>query len=504
MSDTHPADLGVVEAAEAMSAGRLTSEELTRSCLARIHARDSSYGAWRTVYEERALQAAREADARRSAGSAGPLTGVPLGLKDVVGVAGLPFCADSPLLDGNVAAEDSRAWACLRRAGMILLGHLHCGEFAVGTWGSNPWNARFSPGGSSSGSAIALATRTAPATLGTDGRGSIRIPADHNGVTGMKPTFGLVSTYGCIPISFTYDVVGPMARSAVDCAVVLAVLAGRDTADSATLAQPAQLRFPSMPRAGPKPLSGTRIGVPRFDDGVLAAGVASVFARFQEELADLGATLVPYDRPPNPLEDNEGGGGGWKSILGAEALAIHQQFEGREHLHREEFAVYYTQITDDVGTAVDYVRAQSKRGELVSTWRAIFGEHRLDAVVEPGGAGEIWKVDEELDLAHFPWFYSMWNDANFPVLSIPAGLSATDGGPVGMQIVAPPFHDADVLRIGIDYQAATPYHRAEPPDLDDRPSYDPPTVPNEGQQPHWVPQCSPLGAAIFAREAPRA
>jgi aspartyl-tRNA(Asn)/glutamyl-tRNA(Gln) amidotransferase subunit A len=496
VSAVHPADLGVVEAAEELAAGRLTSEELTRACLERIASRDPSFGAWRTVYEDEALAAAREADARRGSGEAGPLAGVPVGLKDVIGVAGLPLSGDSELLAGNVATEDATVWARLRAAGMVLLGHLHCGEFAVGTWGSNAWDARFSPGGSSSGSAIAVATRTAPVTIGSDGRGSIRIPADNNGVTGMKPSFGLVSTSGCIPISFTYDVVGPLGRSARDCATVLALLAGRDDADPATLLQPDGLRFPSSPRSGATPLSETRIGVPRFADGTLAVGVATVFDRFQEELRSLGATLVPYDRPPNPLEDDEGRGG-WKSILGAEALAIHEQFHGREHLHREEFAVYFAQITDEVGTSVDYVRAQSRRGELVATWRAVFSENRLDAVVEPGGSGEIWKLAEELDLAHYPWFYSMWNDANFPVLSLPAGRSPTDGGPVGMQIVTMPFRDDVALQIGIDYQAATDHHTAEPPDLDDRPPYEPPPVPSEGKQRPWVPQVSPLEAFVF-------
>jgi aspartyl-tRNA(Asn)/glutamyl-tRNA(Gln) amidotransferase subunit A len=496
MSVVHPADLGVVEAAEELAAGRLTSEELTRSCLDRIASRDESFGAWRTVYHDEALDAAREADARRRAGDVGPLTGVPVGLKDVIGVAGRPLAGDSQLLAGNVATEDATVWIRLREAGMVLLGHLHCGEFAVGTWGSNPWNARFSPGGSSSGSAIAVATRTVPATLGSDGRGSIRIPADHNGVTGMKPSFGLVSTHGCIPISFTYDVVGPMARSARDCAALLTVLAGRDTADGATLVQPARLSLPSGPRSGPTPLSGTRIGVPRFADGQLAAGVATVFGRFQEELARLGATLVPYDRPENPLEADEGRGG-WKSVLGAEALAIHRQFHGREHLHREEFSVYYSQITDEVGTAVDYVLAQSRRGELVATWRRIFADLRLDLVVEPGGSGEIWKLDEDLDLTDYPWFYSMWNDANFPVLSLPAGRSPTDGGPVGMQVVAEPFRDAAALQLGIDYQAATDYHTAEPPDLDGRPPYEPPAVPDGGPQPAWIPPVSPFAAFVL-------
>jgi len=158
MSVRHPANLGVVEAAEAMAAGRLTSEELTQACLARIAARDSSFGAWRTVYEERALNAAREADARRGSGEAGRLTGVPVGLKDVIGVAGLPFSADSTLLEGNVATEDSTAWARLREAGMILLGHLHCGEFAVGRGAPIPGTHASAP----AGRAVAAASHSPP------------------------------------------------------------------------------------------------------------------------------------------------------------------------------------------------------------------------------------------------------------------------------------------------------------------------------------------------------
>lgn len=509
---THPADLGVAEASAALQAGRLSSEELTAACLERIEARDPLYSAWLNVYRDRALEAARAADRRLQAGNAGLLVGIPLGLKDVIGVAGLPLTADSAVLRGNVSPVDSTAWARLRDAGAVLLGHLHCGEFACGTWGVNPWGDEFSPGGSSSGSGVAVAARMAPATLGTDGRGSIRIPAAFLNLTAVKPTFGLVSTAGCIPITFTYDVVGPMARSAADCALLLEAVAGPDPQDPATIAQPPGLSFLVEPRPGPCPLTGTRIGVPRFADGFLAEGVAAVWARFTEELADLGATLVDYDRPENPLEENGGAGAGWQTILGAEALAIHAQFADRRDLHRSEFRALFDPIVSNVGTAVEYVQAQIKRAELFATWRALFEELRLDAVVEPGSAAEVLRKEQlpstpaqeaehPLDVEAIPWLFAMWNDVNFPVLMLPAGRSHVDGGPVGMQVVGLPFTERALIQIGLDYQTATAYHTEEPPDLDGggRAPFAPPPEPDAGPQPPYRPVPSPLGGIFPAR-----
>lgn len=505
----HPADLGVCEAAAALRSGTFTAEELTLACLERIAARDLYYSAWLNVYEDSAVAAARAADQRLASGDAGPLTGVPVGLKDVIGVAGRPLTADSAVLRGNVAQVDSTAWSRLQDAGMVLLGHLHCGEFACGTWGVNPWDNSFSPGGSSSGSGVAVAARTVPATLGSDGRGSIRIPAAFLNVTALKPSFGLVSVAGCIPITFTYDVLGPMARSAADCAELLDAVAGPDPRDRATIGQPDGLSFAVQPRPGPLPLSGARIGLPRFADGFLASGVAEVWARVEEELAGLGATPVAFDRPDNPLEENGGAGAGWQTLLGAEALAIHAQFVERRHLHRDEFKALFNPMVEQVGSALEYVQAQMKRAELVATWRGIFRELQLDAVIEPGSAAEVLKTDElpaseasadehPLDIEAIPWLFGMWNDANFPVLSLPAGISPTDGGPVGMQLVGLPFTESTLLQIGVDYQAATDHHTAEPPALDDaaRTPFAPPVVPNDGPQPAYVPVASPLDGLL--------
>jgi aspartyl-tRNA(Asn)/glutamyl-tRNA(Gln) amidotransferase subunit A len=325
-----------------------------------------------------------------------------------------------------------------------------------------------------------------------------------NGITGLKPTFGLVSTSGCIPITFSFDVVWPMARTAADCALLMSALAGPDPSDHTTLLQPRELAFPHEPRGGDRPLEHTRIGVPRFAEGFLAGGIAVVFDRFQDELRGLGATLVPFDRPPNPVEDNGGTGAGWMTVLGAEAMAIHAQFAERTHLHRPDFVELFDPMTQHIGTAVEYVRAQMKRAELAETWAGIFASLRLDAVIEPGNSGEIWKLTEEgrLDPASLGAayaFHGTWNDTNFPALSVPAGLSPSDGGPVGIQVIGLPFSDPHLLQIAIDYQAATEYHAAVPAGLQDAsyPPYVPPPVPDGGPQPAYVPVRSPFDIVMI-------
>ena len=493
----HPADLGLLEAAAALRSGQLSSAELTQSCLDRIASRDPRFGAFLRLYSEQAMRAAAAADVAREAGSAGPLTGIPIALKDVIGAAGLPLTADSAVLQGNVAAVDSTVWRRLRAAGLVLIGHLHCGEFACGLWGANPWGQDFSPGGSSSGSGVALAARMVPATLGTDGRGSIRMPAAFTGVSAVKPTFGLVSTAGCIPITFTYDVVGPMARSAADCAALLSVLAGPDPEDRATLTQPPVPRYPDQPRPGRWPLRGTRVGIPLFADAP-SAGVTEVFDRFQADLARLGAELVSFDWPSNPLEGQHDAGD-WVHILGAEAQAIHEQFKGREGLYRDEFLTLFTPMKAS-GTAVDYVRAQIKRASYIDTWSALFARHGLTAVVHPACNDELFRVGSELTNGAGPrLMFGVWNDTNFPVVSVPAGLSPTDGSPVGMQIAGLPYTEQDLLQVAVDLQAATDYHLASPPGLDAGPDYQAPQRRETSPQPPFQPVRSPLNAAIPLR-----
>jgi aspartyl-tRNA(Asn)/glutamyl-tRNA(Gln) amidotransferase subunit A len=498
MAAAHPADLDVLEASAALRSGELSSRELTAACLERIVQRDARFGAFIRVYETQAARAALRADELQASGSAGPLTGVPIALKDVIGSAGLPLTADSALLEGNVAADDATVWARLGARGMVLVGHLHCGEFASGVWGLNPWGPSFSPGGSSSGSGIALAARMVPATLGTDTRGSIRMPAAFTGVSGIKPTFGLVSTAGVIPFSYTSDVVGPMARSAADCAALLQVMAGRDRADRATLAQPRGPAFyPTEPRPGQRPLAGVRIGIPDFAGDPPSPGVAEVYARFQDDLAGRGAELVSFPWPANPLERGEGRNiGSWTHILGAEIQVIHEQFADRRHLYRDEFLGLLAPLRT-AGTAIDYVRAQLARAQLADTWTRIFAEHELSAVAHPACQDELFRTDVELTYEELPrLMLGVWNDTGFPVVSIPGGLSPADQSPVGMQLAGLPHDEAVLLQIAIDVQAVTDYHRQSPADLDSGRDYTPPARRNAGPQPPYVPGLSALNAVV--------
>jgi aspartyl-tRNA(Asn)/glutamyl-tRNA(Gln) amidotransferase subunit A len=504
MAAGNPADLDLLEAAAALTAGEISSRELTAACLERIAQRDSRFGAFIRVYEQQAADAARQADERRAHGSAGPLNGLPIALKDVIASAGLPLTADSAVLEGNVAADDATAWARLRAEGMVLIGHLHCGEFASGVWGINPWGPTFSAGGSSSGSGIALAARMVPATLGTDTRGSIRMPAAFMGVSAVKPTFGLVSTAGVIPFSYTSDVTGPMARSAADCAALLQVMAGRDPADRATLSQPAgPASYPTRPRTGPRPLAGTRIGIPRFGADPPSPGVADVYARFQDDLASLGAELVSFPWPGNPLEGRGRNLGDWTHVLGAEIRVIHEQFADRGHLYREEFLGLLAPLR--TGTAMDYVRAQVTRAQLVRTWTCLFAEHELSAVAHPACQDELFRTDVELTYGELPrLMLGIWNDTGFPVVSIPAGLSPADRSPVGMQLAGLPHTEAVLLQVAIDLQAATDYHRQSPPDLDHGPDYEPPARHSAGPQPPYVPGLSALDAVVPLNPLPGA
>jgi aspartyl-tRNA(Asn)/glutamyl-tRNA(Gln) amidotransferase subunit A len=506
MTIAHPADLDLLEAATALNAGEISSRELTAACLERIADRDGKFGAFIRVYEREAAQAALRADEIRARGLAGPLTGLPIALKDVIASAGLPLTADSAVLEGNVAEADATAWGRLRAAGMVLLGHLHCGEFASGVWGINPWGPTFSPAGSSSGSGIALAARMVPATLGTDTRGSIRGPAAFMGLSAVKPTFGLVSTAGVIPFSFTADVTGPMARSAADCAVLLQVMAGPDPADRATLSQPAgPARYPAQPRPGPRPLAGTRIGIPQFDAAdALSPGVAEVYARFCGDLTSQGAELVAFPWPANPLDGSGGRNlGDWIHYLGAEAQVIHEQFADRSHLYRDQFLGLLAPLRS-AGTATDYVRAQVARARIADTWTRVFTEHELTAVAHPASQHELWRTDVEVTHeARSRNMPGVWNDTGFPVVSVPAGLSPADQSPVGIQLAGLPHSEAALLQVAIDLQAVTDYHRQSPADLDHGPEYVPPARHVAGPQPPYVPPLSALNAIIPVNPAAR-
>ena len=302
-------DLTLHGLARALKAGDASSVEATEACLARAEA-TASLGAYLHVDRDGALAAARAADARRAQdGAAGPLDGVPIGLKDIFLAEGLPATCASKILDGFVAPYDGFAVGKLRAAGAVLLGKLNMDEFAMGSstehsaYGAarNPWDPERVPGGSSGGSAVAVASGSAFAALGTDTGGSIRQPASLCGIVGMKPTYGRVSRYGVIAFASSLDQVGPMTKDVTDCGLLLGAIAGHDPFDSTS----ARAEVPDYLDGIERGVAGMKLGVPKeyFVDGIdpeVRAAIDAALADYQR----LGAELVEIScrtrRTPSP------------------------------------------------------------------------------------------------------------------------------------------------------------------------------------------------------------
>ena len=442
---TDPADLGVLEAGSLLQRGGLSSRELVDACLDRIRDRDgvrsrdgdkASINAWVRVYEDDARAAADRADARLAAGDASPLCGVPIGLKDLYAVAGKPLTASSLVL-GDVPERSSDAWARLEAAGMVLLGHLHTHEFAAGGTTDqvgNPWALERSAGGSSGGSAAALAARMTPAATGTDTAGSLRIPSAFCGTSTLKPTRGLVSIRGIVPLGWTFDHPGPMARSVEDCEPLLSALAGaRSPAERAPLRRVAV---------------SPRLGLVELD-----ADVADGFDAALDACRSVGAELV--ERPPPGVELDLGLT--FLDLVCTEMLAYHRRFDDRRDLYRPSIRGFLEYAEQRALPAEEYVAAQERRAEATATWLDWFALNRIDALIEPTvplvarlrGAGydEAFTDVDEISLTHY------WDWTGFPVAAFPSGVGRRSGLPVGVSLVGPAGSDWDVLAAGVTLQA---------------------------------------------------
>jgi aspartyl-tRNA(Asn)/glutamyl-tRNA(Gln) amidotransferase subunit A len=467
---SNPADLDVAEASELLAARSLSASELVKACLARIRERDgthshdgdpASVNAWVRVYDEDALAAARACDERLSAAAAerdGPapaLCGVPIGLKDLYGVAGKPLTASSRLLD-EVPVADCDAWARLRAHGMILLGHLHTHEFAFGGTTDqvgSPWSLDRSAGGSSGGSAAALAGRMTPAATGTDTGGSLRIPSALSGTSAIKPTPGLVSLAGIVPLSTTFDHAGPMARTLADCALLLAAMAGRDRRKPASAARWPVRELPS-PRDALRPLAGLRLALsPRVGTVTLDADVSEGFERVVTLCRELGAEIVDPRPPTASLDPGED----FMDILLPEFLLYHRRFDTQGDLYRPALQEWRAEADRRRVTAEAYLAAQERRGEATVRWDDWLAVERVDAIVEPtvpvvaplrgpgyDHAGSDWDL---ISLTHY------WNWVAFPVVAFPGGIGSRSGLPVGVSLIGAPATDIELLGIGIELQA---------------------------------------------------
>ncbi|MDQ0746889.1 aspartyl-tRNA(Asn)/glutamyl-tRNA(Gln) amidotransferase subunit A [Streptomyces africanus] len=445
-----PYELTLAAAADAIEARRLSPVELADSVLERIEQVEPRLRAYVTVDAEGARRAARRAENDIAAGRhRGPLHGIPMGLKDLIDVAGATTSASSRVRSGHRAQTDSTVAARLSAAGAVLLGKTHTHEFAYGLTTPqthNAWDPGRVAGGSSGGSAVAVAAGAATFALGTDTGGSIRVPAALNGVVGLKPTYGLVPRHGVTSLSWSLDHVGPITRTTEDAALVLAALAGHDPRDPASLTAP-----PAHYRPGPDTdLTGLRIGVPRtyyFDhvDPEVAAAVRSAIDRLQA----LGARLVDVEIPMTRyIQATQWG------LMVPEATAYHESsLRTVPELYQADVRILLE--AGELMSAGDYLRAQRSRTLMRQEWARLLREVDLIAAptvpmtAVPAGQETVTWADGTVEGVSDAYvrLSAPANITGLPSLSVPVGHD-TAGLPIGMQLVGPPLGESLLLRVG--------------------------------------------------------
>ena len=473
---------------------KLSSVELTQSCLDRVARLNPGLNAFVTVDADRSLAQARAADAQIASGKAQPLTGIPVAHKDIFCAKGWRTTCGSKMLANFVSPYDAHVVEQLNAAGAVILGKTNMDEFAMGSstetcfWGAvkNPWDRTRVPGGSSGGSAVAVAARMAPVAIGTDTGGSIRQPAALSGICGLKPTYGVVSRYGMIAFASSLDQGGPMAKSAEDLALMLNVMAGFDARDSTSLERPAEdyARLLEVPAAGDraKPLRGLRIGVPKeyFGDGLssdVAAAVEAALAQFEK----LGAKRVAISLPNSGLSVPA-----YYVIAPAEASSNLSRFDGVRYGHR---AAEYGDLADMyrksraqgfgaevkrrilIGTYVlshgyydaYYLKAQKIRRLIAQDFTEAYKQ--CDLIMGPTAPSVAFalgaKASDPVQMYLNDIYTVSANLAGLPAMSIPCGFG--EGGmPVGLQLAGNYFAEARMLQAAHQYQLATDWHLRQP------------------------------------------
>lgn len=487
-------EMGVAELGQGLRAKAFSATELTQHLLARVTGA-SQLGAFLHVDADGALAHAAEADRRLAAGEASPLLGIPLAHKDIYVTADMPTTAGSKILAGYRSPFDATVVARLNAAGTFSLGKLNCDEFAMGSANENsafgpahnPWDRSRVPGGSSGGSAVAVAARLVPATTGTDTGGSIRQPASFTGITGIKPTYGVCSRYGMIAFASSLDQAGPMARSAEDCALLLSAMSGFDERDATSINQPpqdfhAQMLAPREGATAAQPLKGLRIGLPReFFPAALSADVNSAVRQGLAELEKLGATLVEVSLPRTELAIPV-----YYIIAPAEASSNLSRFDGVKFGHR---AANYTNLLDMykktraegfgpevkrrimIGTYVlshgyydaYYLQAQKLRRMIADDFQQAF--QHCDVIAGPVAPSVAWKAGEGAEdpvKAYLADIFTLPGSlAGLPGMSVPVGFGEA-GMPVGLQLIGNYFKEGQLLHTAHALQQATDWHTRAP------------------------------------------
>ncbi|MBC2867040.1 amidase [Streptomyces mexicanus] len=453
-----PYELSLTRAADAIRNRQLSPVELVDSVLQRVEQVEPRLHAYVTVTAEHARRAAREAEKDIAAGRhRGPLHGIPMGLKDLIDVADMATSAGSRVRAGHRAQADSTVAARLTAAGAVLIGKTHTHEFAYGLitpQTRNAWDADRVAGGSSGGSAVAVAAGTATFALGTDTGGSIRVPAALNGVVGLKPTYGLVPRHGVTSLSWSLDHVGPLTRTVEDAALVLSALAGHDPRDPASLTAPATDYRPGADAD----LTGLRVGVPRsyyFDH--VEPEVEAAVRRAVDRLAGLGARLVDVEIPMTRyIQATQWG------LMVPEATTYHEgTLRTVPDLYQADVRVLLE--AGALMPAGDYLRAQRSRTLMRQEWARVFQE--VDLIAAPtvpvtavrAGQETITWADGTVEAVSDAYvrLSAPANITGIPSLSIPVGHD-TAGLPIGMQLLGRPLGEDVLLRAGHAYQQTHP------------------------------------------------
>ena len=486
-------DKGVAGLAKALAAREVSAVETAQHFLARMKAHQD-LAAFVAVDEDATLAQARAADAALAAGNAPALAGVPIAHKDIFVTTAFPTTAGSKILAGYQSPFDATVVRKLADTGMVTLGKLSCDEFAMGSANENvavpavgatqatpvrnPWDTARIPGGSSGGSAAAVAARLAPAATGTDTGGSIRQPASFCGVTGIKPTYGRASRYGMVAFASSLDQAGPMARSAEDCALLLSAMCGPDPdRDSTSLDRPAE----DFTRALNGSLDGLRIGVPKefLGEGV-APGVRAAIDAALKEYEKLGAKRVEVSLPRTELSIPV-----YYICAAAEASSNLSRFDGVKFGHRaaqyKDLADMYAKTREEgfgdevkrrimIGTYVlshgyydaYYLQAQKVRRLIADDFQAAFKD--CDLIAGPAAPTVAWKIGEHGDDPVADYLADIFtlpgSLAGLPGMSVPAGFDA--GLPVGLQLIGNYFAEAKLLNAAHRFQQATDWHARVP------------------------------------------
>lgn len=463
MEDRELRELTLAQVASLVRRKELSPVELTEGYLRRIEALNPNLNAYITIAADQAMRWAQQAENDVARGlDLGPLHGVPLAIKDLFATRGLRTTAGSKILADWIPEEDAHVVANLRRAGAFLLGKLNMHEWASGTttinphFGAtaNPWDTMRIPGGSSGGSGAAVAAALCAGSLGSDTGGSIRVPSSLCGIVGLKPTYGLASLRGVVPLSWSLDHVGPMTRTVEDAALVMQAMAGHDPQDPSSANRPP----PAFGDALAGDVKGLRLGLPRnyfFDeaDSEVAAAVRRAASVLESEGADVAEVEVP---------GAEQAVGVTITILRAEATTSHEKYlqERPEDYGADVLAVLRS---GESLSAIDYVKAQRAGVEFRQGLASVFS--RVDALLTPTTpitAPTIEQYRTGPPVVSLIRCTAPFNVAGVPALSIPCGLSEA-GLPIGLQIVGCPFEEATVLRVGAAHERASGWRGRLPP-----------------------------------------